>query len=144
MKQFLIIIAFLTASFSLHAEEVVTVSPNVLKSFEKTFVNASEVNWVSNDDISIAEFKFNNQYITAYYSNTGNLLGLRKNLLSTQLPVLLGASLKEQYCGYWITDLMEYGNQGETAYYVTLENANTRIILKSSLNTWSLFHKSDK
>lgn len=144
MKQFLIIIAFLTASFSLHAEEVVTVSPNVLKSFEKTFVNASEVNWVSNEDISIAEFKFNNQYITAYYSNAGNLLGLRKNLLSTQLPVLLGASLKEQYCGYWITDLMEYGNQGETAYYVTLENANTRIILKSSLNTWSLFHKSDK
>lgn len=144
MKQFLIIIAFFTASFSLHAEEIANVNPTVLKSFEKTFVNASEVNWVSNADISIAEFKFNNQYITAYYSNAGNLLGLRKNLLSTQLPVLLGASLKEQYSGYWITDLMEYGNQGETAYYVTLENANTRIILKSSLNSWSLFHKSDK
>ena len=144
MKQLLVIIAFLTASFSMHAEEIATVSPVVLKSFEKTFVNASEVNWVSNNDIAIAEFKFNNQHITAYYSCEGNLLGLKKNLLSTQLPVLLGASLKEQYSSYWITDLMEYGNQGETSYYVTLEDANTRITLKSDLNTWSLFHKVQK
>jgi hypothetical protein len=144
MKQILIIIAFLTASISMHAEDISTINPNVLKSFEKTFVNASEVNWVSNNEIAIAEFKFNNQYITAYYSCGGNLLGLKKNILSTELPVLLGASLKEQYSNYWITEVMEYGNQGETTYFVTIENAETRITLKSDLNTWSLFHKVQK
>ena len=144
MKLILIILSFLTASFTVHAEEVSTVTPTVLKSFEKTFTSASEVYWVSNNEIAIADFKFNNQYMTAYYSIGGELLGIKKNLLSTQLPVLLGASLKEQYSDYWISDLMEYGNQGETTYYVTLENANTRIILKSNHNSWSLFHKTDK
>lgn len=144
MKQLLIILAFLTASFSMHAEEVSIVNPSVLKSFEKTFTSASEVYWVSNNEIAIAEFKFNNQYMTAYYSCGGDLLGIKKNLLSSQLPVLLGASLKEQYSNYWISDLMEYGSQGETTYFVTLEDANSRITLKSNHNTWSLFHKVDK
>ena len=144
MKQLLIILAFLTASFSMHAEEVSTVNPTVLKSFEKTFSSASEVYWVSNSEIAIADFKFNNQYMTAYYSSAGDLLGIKKNLLSSELPVLLGASLKEQYGNYWISDLMEYGNQGQTTYFVTLEDANTRITLKSINNTWSLFHKADK
>ena len=145
MKQILIIIAFLTAaSFSSRANDEHTVNPVVLKSFEKTFTNACDVNWIESGEVYIAEFKFNNQVITAYYSSTGTLMGLKKNILSTQLPVFLEASLKEQYKGYWITDLMEYGNQGETTYYVTLENADQTLVLKSSLNTWSLFHKAQK
>jgi hypothetical protein len=144
MKQLFIILALITASFSMQASEISTVNPIVLKSFQKTFTSASEVNWVSNSEIAIVEFRFNNQHITAYYSCNGNLLGLRKNLLSTELPVLLSASLKEQFGNYWITDLMEYGNQGETNYYVTLEDGNTRIILKSSVNSWTVFHKAQK
>ena len=128
----------------MHAGEISDVNPSVLKSFEKTFTSASEVYWVSNNEIAIAEFKFNNQHMTAYYSCGGNLLGIKKNILSTQLPVLLGASLKEQFSNYWISDLMEYGSQGETTYFVTLEDANSRITLKSNHNTWSLFHRADK
>jgi hypothetical protein len=54
--------------------------------------------------------------------------------------------LKREYDEYWISDLFEVsGNEG-TAYYITLENANTKLVLKSSggkgWDTFKTFKKS--
>jgi hypothetical protein len=116
----------------------------VLKSFEKTFSNAKEVNWTVGKDIYKAEFVYSNQYIAAYYDEAGTLLGLTKNILSTQLPILLENSLKEDYEGYWIADVIEFSSQDGTVYYATLENGDGKIILKSFQNSWSVNKKIKK
>src|SRR5215208_4354650 len=73
-----------------------------LRSFEKTFSNAKEVNWSESMDLYKAEFLLNYQHVTAYYTDEGNLTGLKKNILSTQLPLILQTSLKNSFAGYWI------------------------------------------
>jgi len=120
------------------------VSPNVLQSFQKTFSTAKDVNWAVSHDLYKAEFVFNSQYITAYYDAAGSMLGLTKNISSTQLPVLLDNNLKENYSGYWIADVVEFSNEDGTTYYATLENGDSKVILKSSNNSWSVNKKIRK
>jgi hypothetical protein len=145
MKQILIITAlFSVLSFNAAAGEGTPNNPNVISAFQKTFGQPSEVNWKSSGKLYVADFMMNTQYVTAYYSATGQLLGLRKNILSTQLPIFLQAALKEQAKGFWISGLMEVANTDETTYYVILENADEKLVLRSNLNSWTFFNKVDK
>ena len=110
------------------------VTKPVLHSFEKSFSTAKEVAWTVSKDIYKAEFTFTNQHVTAYYDATGTLLGLSKNILSTQLPVLLQNNLKENYNGYWIASLIEFSTEDGTSYYSTLKMQTTKL----SLNQMSI------
>lgn len=143
MKQFfslLLLIVLSTASFA----NDTSVSPNVLQSFQKTFSTAKEVNWTYSKDLYKVEFVYSSQHISAFYDADGNLVVLAKNILSTQLPLLLENNLKEDYCGYWIADVIEFSTEDDTTYYATLENGNEKVIVKSSQNSWSVTKKIKK
>ena len=121
------------------------VTPAALQSFNSSFKNATEVNWTVSDSYFKAYFSLNGQYVTAYYGEEGKMLGLTSNISSLQLPITLQSSLKNNYEGYWITDLFEMANEDGTSYYVTLENADSKLVLKSVSNiSWSNFKKQRK
>jgi hypothetical protein len=61
-----------------------------------------------------------------------------------QLPISLQTSLKKQCGDLWISDLFEVANDQGTSYYVTLENADTKIVLKSSGSDWTTYQKQRK
>jgi hypothetical protein len=145
MKQILIIMAFISAlGFNASAGEGANINPTVINAFEKTFGRPAEVNWKTSGKLYVADFLMNTQYVTAYYSATGQLLGLRKNILTTQLPIFLQASLKDQAKGFWISGLMEVANADETTYYVVLENSVEKLVLRSSHNSWTYFNRVEK
>lgn len=139
----------LTALFSLfstksHADEG-NVTPVVLEKFSNTFANASEVKWSSSNQYYKADFAYNGQYAAAFFNTDGELIATTRNITSIQLPVTLQASLKKDYKNLWISNLFEYSDESGTSYYVTLENADTQIVLKSSGSTsWSIFQKERK
>jgi hypothetical protein len=120
------------------------VSPNVLQSFQNKFNSVKDVTWTAGKEIYKAEFVYSSQYISAYYDAEGNMLALTKNILSTQLPLFLGSSLKEKHDGYWIADVIEFSTEDGTSYYATIENADEKIILKSSQNSWMVSKKIRK
>jgi len=61
------------------------------------------------------------------------------------LPLNLQVSLKKSYGNYWITDLFETASHDGSSYYVTLETADTKIILKSTDGgNWSIDQKFKK
>ncbi|MGZ3839475.1 MAG: hypothetical protein ACXVBT_11460 [Flavisolibacter sp.] len=120
------------------------VSPGVLHAFEIRFATASAVNWTKDQGWYRADFVYSDQYITAYYGSGGNLLALTKNILSPQLPLLLGQALKEKYKNYWISDLVEVSTEQGTSYYATLENGGNQLVLKSDQNDWSVSKKTRK
>ena len=121
------------------------VVPAVLKSFANTFTNAQEVDWSASNNFYKVMFTMSGQYVTAFYSNDGSLMGLTRNLSSTQLPLSLQADLKKEYGDYWISDLFEVANDEGTYYYVTLENSDTKVVLKGSANSeWNIYQKSRK
>ena len=72
------------------------------------------------------------------------MIALTRNLSSLELPIALQASLKKNYDCYWISDLIEVAREQGTSYYITLENADTKLTLKSSGLDWSSYKKQRK
>jgi hypothetical protein len=146
MKLLIITLTTLLSLVSLksNADEI-NVTPQVLKSFTTSFNNATEVKWSANSMLFKAEFSYHGQFITAYYNADGEMVAATKNISSTTLPVAVQASLKKVSKGYWIADLFELTDDSGTSYYVTLENADTKVVLKNSIGTtWTTYLKQVK
>lgn len=147
MKRFLITFAlFLTVfSMSSFANEEKFMAPSaVVTAFQASFSKATEVSWTTAQDFYKASFALNGQYVSAFYNAAGDLIALTRNISSTQLPVTLQAGLKQSYDSYWISDLFEVASEEGTTYYVTMENADTRLVLKSGTASWSTYQKQSK
>jgi len=120
------------------------VSPRVLDAFKSEFTTAKEVAWTVSEQYYKAAFTYNNKHVFAYYNQDGELLALTHYLSPDDLPLALFNSLKKNYSEYWISDLFEVAKSDGTVYYVTVENADTKIILKASGNVWSSHQKIRK
>ena len=121
------------------------VNQKVADAFKHEFVQAKEVVWEKTDSYFKAVFKMNDDVFTAYFSQEGEMMGVVRNLLSTELPIGLQTSLKRDYSDYWISDLFEYAKKDVSGYYVTVENAEERITLQSTDGrTWSTYLRSKK
>ena len=136
-------IALSLISLSSFATDV-KVNPAALKSFNKSFKNATEVNWTVSNTFYKANFVLDGQYVAAYYDGEGKMIALTRNVSSTQLPIVLQANLKKNYENFWISDLFEVTNEEGTSYFVTIENADTTMILKSNNQGWERFKKQSK
>jgi hypothetical protein len=120
------------------------IDPVVLASFQKSFTSAQDVSWSDAGNFYRAQFLLNCQYVSAFFTKEGSMLGLTKNISFTQLPIFLQANLKEVQENTWITDLFELSNEDGTTYYLTLENANEKITYRSVKNEWTLYQKKSK
>ena len=117
----------------------------VENAFKQEFSQATEVSWEKGDNFYRAGFKMNNEVMTAYFTNDGELMGVVHNMLSTQLPLNLQSSLKKEYDGYWITELFEFAKPDSNGYFVTLQNADQKITLQSADgSSWSVYSKAKK
>lgn len=121
------------------------INDNVIRSFNSSFKNASEVNWSTTSNLYKANFTMNGQYLSAFFDTDGKMVALTRNISSLQLPISLQTSLKNKYENYWISDLFEIADEEGTSYYVTLENSDTKIVLKSSYHSdWTFYQKERK
>jgi hypothetical protein len=145
-KTFLSIALALTAGIgSTFANDSDGISKSVMNSFSQDFKTATNVKWEQKKNLDKATFSFNNQIMFAYYDPNGYLLAVSKNISSENLPIKLQADLKNDYGNYWITDLFENDAHHGTSYYVTLENAAQKLILKSTnSNDWGVYQKINK
>lgn len=145
MKSLLIAITFLATlstqpSFATKRD----VTPSVLKSFQTTFATAKDVAWSTGDNLYKAQFEFNAQVVTAFYTTEGNLLAVSRNITSHQLPMSLQTDLKKSQQNAWISSLFEITNDEGTSYYATLETADSKLVLKSNGQSWSTYSKTKK
>ena len=113
----------------------------VVASFHKDFKRAEIMGMELKKDYTKVTFKLNNLVLYAFYSANGELIAVVRNIVSTQLPIQLLMDLKQNYSNYWITDLFEMSSDGETNYFITLENADGRITLRSNnTSNWESYH----
>ena len=122
-----------------------TVSQQVMNAFKKEFVDAKDVSWQTTKDFAKATFSLHDQVMFAFYTQEGALLAITRNISSEKLPISLLTSLKKNYNGYWITDLFEMVADGNGTYYITLENADVELVLKSDeFGGWEVYKKGKK
>jgi hypothetical protein len=142
MKKIMMTLAIAIGSLTAFANSE-TVEPKVLDAFHNEFRDAKEVAWTIGSTYYKAAFTYNNKHVFAFYSFDGELLALSRYLSSEDLPLNLLNSLRKNYTAYWISDLFELAKPEGTQYYVTLEDADSKIVLKASGHTWSV-HKKEK
>lgn len=111
---------------------------SVQAEFSQKFSGASEVKWSATENYIKASFQLDGQFMAAYFTSKGELLGIARNLASNQLPISLYSGLAKNLSTSWISELFEYATNGETSYYVTLENADQKIMKKSVDSEWTL------
>ncbi|MBC7826478.1 MAG: hypothetical protein H7122_01935 [Chitinophagaceae bacterium] len=121
-----------------------TINQRAVNSFKKDFTSAQDVRWENNKDFVKATFKLNDQVMFAYYSQTGDLMAITRNIVSSQLPIGLLSNLKKSYGTYWISDLFEISTSTDASYYVTLQNSDHTVVLKSNGIGWEVYKKDKK
>ena len=127
-----------------YANETV-ITPVVLNNFQNSFADANNVSWSEVNGMYKARFYVNKQFITGYYNVDGDLVAMIKNISTSELPKSLQASLRNSIGQFWITDLFEIINEDGKSYYITLENADSQVVLKSESNKkWSVYKKGVK
>lgn len=145
MKRILITLTALFSLISMSSFANDTkVSSKVEASFKNSFKTATEVAWTAGENFYRADFSMNGQVVAAYYNEAGEMMALTRNMSITQLPLSLQTSLKKAQEGYWISSLFEVANEDGTSYYVTLENGDNKITLKSTGTDWTRFQKQWK
>lgn len=146
MKKILLSLAmFVTIGTMSAFADSADVSPKVLNAFNNDFNSAKQVEWSVGVNYYRAAFTFNGNHVFAFYNTDGELLGLTRYISSLDLPMNLQMGLKKNYSDYWISDLFEVANNNGTSYYITLENADTKIVLKANGNSdWKTHNKVRK
>lgn len=143
MKKMIVTLAIAMVTLSAFAGE--DVNSKVLNAFNAEFSTATEVQWTAGDNFYKAHFVYNSRRLFAFYNEDGELLGLTRYISPLDLSLNLQMDLKKHYCNYWVSDLFEVSKNDGTNYYATIENADLKIVLKSSDgNTWSVFQKTKK
>jgi hypothetical protein len=144
MKKTLLALVVLISSLAVNAAGK-NVNEKVLNAFKTEFTTASQVEWTTGPNYYKASFVFNDKHVFAFYNAEGRLLGLTRNITTSELPLKLQADLKKNYDTYWISDLFEAAREEGTSYYLTLEDADTRLVLRASAdNSWTVYEKTKK
>jgi hypothetical protein len=139
MKKMILTLAIAISSLAAFAGEE-KVSKKVLDAFKTEFTSAKEVDWTVGKDYYKAAFTYNEKHVFAFYNMDGDLLGITRYLSPVDLPLKLQMSLKKNGNGYWVSDLFEVAKNESTSYYITLENADTKTVLKSTGGSdWEVF-----
>jgi hypothetical protein len=117
---------------------------NINASFHKDFRQAELLATNVTVNYTKLTFKMNGMVLFAFYSGDGKLMAVTHNIVSTQLPLQLLMDLRRNYADYWISDLFECDADGSTTYFMTIENANSKVTLRSNDGNWETYTKSTK
>jgi hypothetical protein len=144
-KTILALAAVLMIGMSAFAGKGDDLNERARAAFSKDFSAAKNAVWQHTEYLTKVTFTLNDQVLTAYYNPGGDLQAVSRNILPTQLPLNLLGDLKNNYKGYWVADLFEMAADDQTTYYITLEDANRTVVLKSNgTDGWSMFSKMKK
>ena len=113
-------------------------------SFRRDFKNAQLMSTEEHANFTKINFTTNGVIMSAFYSPTGDLMAVTRNIVSSQLPVNLLTNLKKYYSTSWITDLFELSSESQDCYYITLENADSKVTLRSTGDNWELYTTTKK
>jgi hypothetical protein len=141
------IITFATAlllTLSSFARSADSISGDIKTSFKRSFRTAQLMSTETHEAFTKLTFKMNNAVMFAFYSRTGDLLAVTRNIVSTQLPMNLLMSLKNNYSDYWITELFEFNGNDNSCYYVSLESADAKVTLRSIGDSWEVYSSVKK
>jgi hypothetical protein len=115
------------------------VSGDIRVSFQRNFRQAQILSTEVHKAFTKLTFRMDGLIMSAFYSEGGELLAVTHNIVSTQLPLGLLMSLKNDYSNYWVTELFEFNGDDQDCYYVSLESSDSKLTLRSNGDHWEVY-----
>jgi hypothetical protein len=138
-----LIVLMTTSTFATNIDGSIT--KRALTTFSSLYGDVKEVKWERSEDFIKASFTKDDHAHFAFFTPGGELMGTCRNISATELPVFLQSELKKQRANSWISELFEFTKDDETSYFVTIENADHRVVLKSSdYASWTQYSRTKK
>jgi hypothetical protein len=135
LKTFVAAAAMLVATTTLATNGPEKIMPVVKQNFEKQFTAATNVTWQKTAEFYFADFTFNEKKVSAAYNFKGELVGTSKVINTSELPLAVTVALAENYVGYTKANIAtEINFDGQTSYYVSIENDKHIVKLKFAAN----------
>jgi len=122
MKQLLIIAALLVSSM-VHATTDPIISSKVLKSFQKHFAKAVDVDWSIVDKTSVANFEQNNIQTSASFDKQGYVVLVMRYYKANYLPQIVKDALNVEFGKKEIHGVTEINNSQGVVYKIFLKDS---------------------
>jgi hypothetical protein len=145
MKKILLMNVVLTAFTAMAGTTNVEVPKTVLYEFRQQFGTQLNAKWVKIDDseanrnLFVAHFIQKGIWSEAYFEETGEFMGIGKNITSDQLPVKFQDLQQSKFKGYDVMEAYEYylKDAVKPVYGLTIANKEKMIFLE--INELGLF-----
>ncbi|MES2331396.1 MAG: hypothetical protein V4539_17460 [Bacteroidota bacterium] len=116
--------------------------------FANTFSAAKNVSWNSNGRFQKVTFQLNNETISAFYDEDGDLLGTSKKVSFDKLPKAALETITSQYTfpEYQVLECIEFSSdKTETKYYTSFRTEDSTVVLEIMKNgRVSVFSETEK
>jgi hypothetical protein len=107
----------------------------VKNAFEKQFTGIKQVVWEQTEGIYFAYFKIDEKDVTVAYNEDGYMLGTSRVIANEQLPLSASLAIGSKYENYTVAKTAEEITfEGETSYYISVENEKQILKLKCLSN----------
>ncbi|RYZ18605.1 MAG: hypothetical protein EOO16_22060 [Chitinophagaceae bacterium] len=145
MKTILFALSFFAASIFNQASATENfANPNAEAAFASQFGKATDVQWTETGAFYQVRFTLDGVISEAWYNAEGTLVALTRKQSVDSLPASLRAALDLKQ--RWVSDLTEVETESGSTWYITLEDADRKVVLQSSTGgrRWVRFEQSTK
>ena len=118
---------------SAFATDATKVSSKAQNSFEAKFGNATNVKWTPRESYNKVSFTLADEQVEAFFAIVGDLIGFSRKAAFKSLPLAAIQKIKKEYAGYTVKETIEFEQNEEKSFYVSLENGDKKQILEVSL-----------
>ncbi|WP_026768332.1 hypothetical protein [Asinibacterium sp. OR53] len=131
-KLFLAVLIAASIGTSAFAADATHLNYRVKSAFEAAFAGATNVSWHIKPQFISFAFELNNEKMEAFYSSDGEQIGTSRHVSFDKLPASAVKKIKANYPDYQVKEAVKMDLNGESNYYVSLENGNLKRILEVS------------
>lgn len=133
MKKLLFVAALLTGFAAMATPSPSEISDKILKSFNETFTDATDITWHEYEKYAQANFKQDDVQVKAQFSDDGTLLKTYRYYTEKQLMPNIVSKLKKRYAGKDITGVTELTSDEEVTFVINLRDDKNYYIVKSDI-----------
>ncbi|MFI5185306.1 MAG: hypothetical protein ACHQF0_01130 [Chitinophagales bacterium] len=132
MKKIIFVMTMLLGSATIFAATPPKVTQKVLKAFEETFKNPTDVTW--HEYTNFYEVDFNEDEIKTQvrYDSEGNIIGTTRYYFEKQLPPFIISRLKKKYPERSVYGVTEIYSETDLTYYITMEDDKNWFTVKAN------------
>ena len=119
-KTLVIACCLLTVSAGVSAADGFTINEKLLKAFQQTFPDATQVKWLEEPTGYQVTFMQNNILTKVEYDKEGHFVGSLRYYSEKNLPVTVIWALQKKFAGKTVWGVTEHSSETGTEYYIKL------------------------